>query len=103
MCSCQQYRQLLLISPGLLHLHNGCKEGLKTEGLISEGAYIGRGLYPRGLLNGGTYIRVGLYIFVRGFRKAYKRRGLYPRGLLNGGTYPRGLVHLRKGYTQWGL
>ena len=32
------------------------------EGLISQG--------------GG-----GLYIFVRGFRKAYKWRGLYPRGV----------------------
>ena len=45
----------------------------------------------------------GLYIFVRGFRRAYKRRGLYPRGglyiFVGGfrrahkwrGLYPRGV------------
>ena len=50
------------------------------------------------------------YIFVRGFRRAYKRRDLYPRGLhtsslgvlgglINGGTYiPGGFIHLRKGF-----
>ena len=26
---------------------------------------------------------LGFYIFVRGFRNAYKRRGLYPKGLTN--------------------
>ena len=32
-------------------------------------------------------MRGGLYIFIRGFRRAYKRRDLYPRGLINGGAY----------------
>ena len=29
----------------------------------------------------GLISQGGLYIFVRGFRRAYKRRGLYPRGV----------------------
>ena len=47
-------------------------------------------IHLKRLTNGGAYIRGGLYIFVRGFRRAYKRRDLYPRGL----------IHLRKGFLK---
>ena len=77
-------------------------------------------IHLKQLTNGGAYIRGGLYIFVRGFRRAYKRRDLYPRvfihlrkafgvgELVNGGSYiQRGLYifirSFRGAYKRSGL
>ena len=78
------YRIRLIISPGLYNFVRGLG-GLKR-----------RGLYPRELISQG-----GLYIFVRGFRRAYKWRSLYPRALINGGAYIRGsLYNFVKGFRR---
>ena len=58
------------------------------DGLLSEGVFTSLQGVFEGLINGEAYIRRGLYIFVRGFRRAYKWRDFYPRGFIN----------LRKGF-----
>ncbi|CAH3025106.1 unnamed protein product [Porites evermanni] len=47
----RQYHELPFISPGLIHLPMGFLDGLLTEGLISQEAYIPGGLYPKEAFN----------------------------------------------------
>ena len=58
-------------------MRNNIREGEGEEGgLKREG----------GLLERGGLTEDLQYIFVMGFRTAYKLRGLYPRGLITRGT-----------------